>query len=401
MLYTKKSIERFRFNILSLIIILCLCWEPLQIFLLGIDGAGRIPFILLIIGNLIAFNNTKIVISKKPVVIYLFLVIYMFANGLLKESHMVFTGGIFAFITIVFSPVLLMLLVLYNSRINFNETLKIICVGLYLYCVMAMFSDATKSERFGSLINANIIGLNAMFCVFSLLFLWLRKCLSLPKLIVFLILPMFVIILTGSRTSFALVSLVVFCTFLMSRVWNARSLFFIFCLIAIFVLGFKYIIDNTVVGERLMGTTTQIEDSKIATGTVWDILGDRGIQYYISWNIFLQNPITGIGLRRWSIVGGTGVVFHSEYLVQYCENGIIGISLYLCFLSFYVRKLFRMIKDCARYSFVKRNAIFLLLVFTSILFTNFAYWTYTLYCCFVYYALIYSYLKDESIKDMK
>lgn len=149
-----------------------------------------------------------------------------------------------------------------------------------------------------------------------------------------------------------------------------------------------YILEHTLVGERLAGTTTQMEELGLATGTILDLFGDRGIQYYVSWPYFLDNLITGIGLRHWVEDGPTGHVCHSEYLTMYLENGLIGIALYA---AFYYQIIKRLLQRKAATAGTDKNIFkYLLLTFIALLFINSVLWSFDALGFFAVYALSYT-----------
>ena len=161
----------------------------------------------------------------------------------------------------------------------------------------------------------------------------------------------------------------------------------------IFILGViavitYYILEHTLVGERLTGTSTQVEGGQLETGTILDLFGDRGFQYYVSWPYFLDNLITGIGLRHWAEDGPTGYVCHSEYLTMYLENGLIGIALYV---AFYYQIIKRLLQRKAATAGTDKNIFkYLLLVFIAMLFINSVLWSFDALGFFAIYALSYT-----------
>lgn len=384
------NLKAYRFGILekfiAFILIYVICSVPIQRFAQAVDGAGRFPTILLIFCCILILGKIKNDIFSKPLSIYLILAIYMLFNVLAKGTYM----PTFIYFKMIFDSVFFMWLVVYLSQVNFDKTIWILFIGFYLYTLLCFFNESmSTSERLGGVINANTIGLNAFFATAFALFLYIRKKVKLFLLVILLILPFFVAIQTGSRMTLGASLFVIAGTFIVSR--DKKN---ILSLIAgIFILGViaiitYYILEHTLVGERLAGTTTQMDESDLATGTILDLFGDRGIQYYVSWPYFLDNLVTGIGLRHWVEDGPTGLVCHSEYLTMYLENGLIGIALYATFYYQIIKRLFQ--RKAATAGTDKNIFKYLLLAFIAMLFINSVLWSFDALGFFSVYALSYT-----------
>lgn len=81
-------------------------------------------------------------------------------------------------------------------------------------------------------------------------------------------------------------------------------------------------------------------------------LGDRAAQYMLAWDLFLEYPITGIGLKNFSVMANYPFVLHTEYMVQLCECGIIGSALYLLFMGGLFKTVFRIWKSNGRLFYI-------------------------------------------------
>lgn len=282
-----------------------------------------------------------------------------------------------------------MWLVAYLSQVNFDKTIWILFIGFFLYTLLCFLNESAASEQDrlgGAAINANAIGLNAFFATAFALILYIRKKIKLLSLVVLLILPFYVAILTGSRMTLGASLFIIAGTFIVSRdKKNILSLIGGLFILGVIAIITYYILEHTLVGERLAGTTTQMENSDLATGTILDLFGDRGIQYYVSWPYFLDNLITGIGLRHWGEDGPTGFVCHSEYLTMYLENGLIGIALYAAFYYQIIKRLFQ--RKAATAGTDKNIFKYLLLAFIAMLFINSVLWSFDALGFFAIYAL--------------
>lgn len=380
-----------RFNgkqkFIAFVLIYAICWIPLHSFYLKIDAIGRFPLFALIFCCLITFSEIKKDAFRIPLLTYFILAIYMFINVLFKGTYPLHST--FIYFRLIFNSVFFMWLVAYLSQVNFDKTIWILFIGFFLYTLLCFLNESAASEQDrlgGAAINANAIGLNAFFATAFALILYIRKKIKLLSLVVLLILPFYVAILTGSRMTLGASLFIIAGTFIVSRdKKNILSLIGGLFILGVIAIITYYILEHTLVGERLAGTTTQMENSDLATGTILDLFGDRGIQYYVSWPYFLDNLITGIGLRHWGEDGPTGFVCHSEYLTMYLENGLIGIALYAAFYYQIIKRLFQ--RKAATAGTDKNIFKYLLLAFIAMLFINSVLWSFDALGFFAIYAL--------------
>ena len=99
-------------------------------------------------------------------------------------------------------------------------------------------------------------------------------------------------------------------------------------------------------------------------------LGDRAIQYVGGFEVFREHPVFGIGIGNYMTYTKTDYRLHTEYMVQLCENGLVG---FILLLLFYI-SVFRGRKRIRAYD---RN-FYILLCFglLAVLFIDFTSWTY-------------------------
>ena len=102
--------------------------------------------------------------------------------------------------------------------------------------------------------------------------------------------------------------------------------------------------ENTVMGQRL----SMIEETSMTYGAENSLflkfMGDRAFFYIYGFELFLKNPLNGIGLTNFPIYMNTEVPIHSEYIVQLCECGLIGSFLYLLFNASIIRSIIKAFK---------------------------------------------------------
>lgn len=150
-------------------------------------------------------------------------------------------------------------------------------------------------------------------------------------------------------------------------------------------VALQYVMHNTMMGQRF----NEVEDASEAAmknyEEVWwlKFVGDRALQYILGWELFLENPLTGIGLRNFMALTGFPVPLHSEYMVQLCEGGIVGSSIYLTFKYIIIKKVFVHKKRVSN-----NEGLILLSGIAMILFLNLTSWSYEGVRYFIMYGLI-------------
>lgn len=366
-------------------------WAPLQVWYIHADGAGMFSFYLLLVAFLVNINEVILTAWSKPLTIYAVLAVYMMLNGLLMGSAEMYPkGGEWLIVTHLMTPIMSMMIIAICASKDFDGTAKWMAYGLTIYCILCLRnSEMDDHDRLNAEINANEIALNAAIGYGLYLLLYLRQVIS-TKLMSLAIILAFLIVLTGSRMGLAMIALMSFgMSALKFDFRNVTNLFGALALTGLFVGASIYIMDNTVIGERMMGTTTDHEEIMYETGTILDYYGDRGLQYFLSWPVFLEHPIFGIGFHQWQEYSLTGHVCHSEYMVQYVECGLVALFLFLTFWYQMMRNLnyYRKITQEGE----KNTIIFLIVILVAIIYSNSVLWSYNMICVFTIYALAFAY----------
>lgn len=372
------------YNIVAFVIILLSIWSPLQVWILKIDGASRIPAFFCFIALFIVLCSKKRIWTK-PVKVYLLLLIYILINGYSKGGHILHYSGLpnWQMFWVLFKTFGYYLIIQYALSIYYKHTIKLLTYSLIIYCFICLIFSGFSVDRTELAINANEIAINASLTYGLVILNSVYNPQVRLKTIVLALVPFLTVLMTASRMGFAIIVLITM-LFIIGRnktkSVRAKFLSIILCLIVGFC--FNLIMDNSEVGERYESTLSTTEEHEdLQTGTVLDYLGDRGFQYYTSWNLFCDNPITGIGFMSWAQYNPTGHICHSEYLFQYLENGLIGFILYCIFLVLTYRQYKRKPNEDGDKSI-------LLALFISILFANVVLWTYSSFAVFAVFAIL-------------
>lgn len=377
-------------------IALAILWSPLTVWYLHIDAAARTPLVFFVLSLLLFYKDFQKYAWKMPIKLYVFVAFYMLINGLVKGSAAAYErDGLYLMCTNILEPVLTMMITIILARKNFNRTVRILSIVLLLYCFICLLNAGyDESERLNVGLNANEIAIHCAICIGLLLLQFSQSRRTKSWLFVIISLfPLYVILKTGSRMALTMVIIEVLFIWL-SRIDLKNPKHIIGSVIAaiMIVLIGSYILNNTMIGERMMSTSEQGSELIFATGTFLDKFGDRGWPYYYSWPYFLQNPITGIGFHRWILYSPAELVFHSEYLVQYVECGLLSFIPYMVFLFWLLKLISKKVKT-STVPMDKTMSMELLGLLLAIFFSNFVLWSYDTHVVFIVYGLIFSYSK--------
>lgn len=367
-------------------VLVCINYHPLVQWILHLDGAGRVPFVLYMLSFILLFRKLIRTAIKVPIIFYILLTLFQFCNALIKGSPLLEESS-YLLIVHLLCPLITMLVVTHCARRKFNYTLRLCTIGLFIYsCFCIVFSGLFSIERTDADINANEIALYSAINVGLFLLCYVRRLISFNKLL-FVAIPLILVVITGSKMGFAMVALM-FVGLWVNMVSNKSLSYKLkgFIVLAIMLSALIYILNHFEVGSRFeeMNDINQ----NLVTGTVLDNFGDRGAQYYFSWPVFKEHPVTGIGIGNWSQLNPTGHVCHSEYLVQYLEGGLICFSLFILFWIYLFKKL-KLRKKFIHNSTLDKGTINLMyFILASIIFSNSVLWSYDMHCVFIVYALV-------------
>ncbi len=376
------------------ILSLSILWIPFQKLLFHVDEAGRSITVLVIFSLLVNLKEICKWCISKPVSFCILLGLYMVGNGLFHHSQDIYAGGvmgIFYMTKMILMPVAVMLLTICVFRYKYDNALNVLTLVFILYSVISIFTGSTEyDDVHNELANTNEVVLMIIPAFSFLIIQYVRKKIDLIRFVGLIILVFASVLLTGSRMGFGMAAIIGLMSILLLRNKNSISstLRTTLLLVASYFV-FNYILSNTGVGERLAGTTTQVEDMNLAaTDTFWDIFGDRGLAYYYSWPYFLEHPFFGIGFHQWQNYNMMRQTAHSEYLTQYLEGGLTSFSLYLLFFIGLIVRTWK----CRTIGIDKesRTAKVLFASLLAVAFADFVLFTYNSLGVFVIYGAAYS-----------
>ncbi len=379
----------------------CIIWTPLQLYYLHVDGAARTIMLLSIIALLLnysSFHNHRNLFHSTQFVCWTILVVFSFINSMAKgfeaeNGFLIYIWGEFL------SPYIFLLIAILEINHDTNRCLKIILIAQLLYLIIGgtHFSGGAF-DRFSAVGIGNLLPLMGASCVFIAGLLFCNRQLKGGWITygLILVVVLYIIIMAATRKALGAVVLAVAGMVLgRSKKVNIQSMILVALFALIVYWGMGFLIENTLIGQRIVSSSEEYDVPLSSNPTInsflMTLLGDRSIMYYMGSQIFHQHPITGIGLNNFSKISQIGIRLHTEYMVQICENGLVGFSL----LIIYYLTLFRGLNKKRK----KGNNIFVYLFgLLMILFLNLTAWTYNMNYIMIIYSVLIFYINSTTIK---
>lgn len=395
-----------RFFIIRLFIVYTLLQIIIQRFVVTFDQAGRIPLILLVI---IIFQNYKDPLFRKaytssPVVFYLLWCVYSFMNWKLIGLYDIENMQPWVFVAQSFIlPVNYMAIVYYMaSKENRRITIWIL-VAFVLYIIAGnVFQDrgtgsGTGWSARGGLILGNRLPLCAMVMSFVAVLAYIKTYITKKYVYAILALALFSIMWIATRKAFGgFMIIILFYVLTQIDYKKPKNILLLLSVFFVLYIGTNFLFDHSTMGERMNEIEEQGERFNDTDNPFLNFVGDRAAHYIMGWNLFLDSPINGIGLRNFQILTDYPVQLHTEYMVQICENGIVGTVLYLLFTIGMLRLCIR-----AKRCISDKIGVICLGGMVMILFVSFTSWIYDTIYYFAVYGLVLASCKPLSSKYIK
>lgn len=386
-------------------IFICLIWPPFRLYILRADGAGRIIMILSIIAillNLFEFWKSKKLFVKPAFLCWTALLCYSMWNVFAKGFNTEYTTFKFLRVNFFDTFVLLIIAMLELSRNKEKALLTLwIALGVYLLIGLPSFGSRGDEGRYGIEGIGNLYPLHAVSFLFVSSVLFAEEKINRTVFLVLAAVISVIILLSGTRKAFGAEAILLLGFVLNNgKKKNIWTWIRIVVLGTILVYGIMYVMSHTVVGSRILASADNedfyvqlVENDKI-NDYLMLLLGDRAIMYELGIELFHENFWTGIGLTNFMDVTGYEQRIHSEYIVQLCENGIIGFAL---LMLYYVLLIIGLVRN--RKGDNKNKIGVVLFGLIALLFLNLTSWTYCQNWAMVFYAIVLKYAYFDSKTD--
>lgn len=281
----------------------------------------------------------------------------------------------------------------YEASIDFDGALNRLFYIFFIYAILGIFFQEseliTKGHNEGR--NRTTLGNHFPLAMCSYAFIaFLAKTKKIfSNLKVFSIICMVIAVIIESATRKCLGAVFLLAIFYFLSQFNMKSpktyILLLVSLIGLYT-AYCYVLDNTLIGDRLKNVEDEVN---VSVNVPWylSFLGDRASHYMLAWDMFLDNPINGVGTKNFMHLSRLGMPPHTEYMTQLCEGGLIGSSLFIIFLV----KIIRLLKKSFEYHIDKGCSIICLSGVFMLLFISLTAWIYEGAHFFVIWSLVLAY----------
>lgn len=390
-------------------IALVLLWEPLQGTILTVDGKGRTLFFMTLLSLVINFSDKhfrKLFLSK-PIAIWgiwcVYAAINTYACGYTLE-HITYPY-------FVVNKLICPLAVLGASAFEFTKkSRKFLRFALWIFVVYVLIGtflmDSTYIEGGGDIEGrsslGNLLALNTiMILFFALMRYSYNKDIGGAGLVLLLSFAVGIIVYSSTRKALGAGAILVI-AFIISQIsWNVKSFLKLGAAVAFFSIGYTYVMEHTPMGERLKNLNEETEHfsekyDEIEDNLFLQAMADRAPQYILGTELFLKQPVTGVGLMNFQSKADYPYRLHTEYMVQLCECGLIGS---LLFLGFYFSILKHLIRKFHVSDVDKKLCITMVGGLLALIFIYFTAWGYSMPHYFVMLGTIIAFSKEIGLKQ--
>ena len=336
-------------------------------------------------------NCFKIAFRNKVISIWLLWLIYSYTvwryQGISSmENELFFISNAFLL------PISIMFFVYIEACKNMKRT------TLFLLCVETTFvllglllqsrgsGSGTGWDARGGSDLGNALPLNAVVMSFFSLWAYIKGYIKRKHLIALLVVSLMGIFFTSTRKALGAWSIgIIFFSLTQFDYHKPSNLFKLIGLVIVAYVAYQLMMNYTMMGQRFNEVDSSAEWAMREYQDVWWLkpLGDRALHYILAWELFVQHPIFGIGLNNFQYFTDFPVPIHSEYMVQLCECGIIGFSLYVLFNYNLIRRIFKFKK-----AFSNNEGLILLSAISGTLFLSLTAWFYDTPYIFAQYGII-------------
>ncbi|PHS14738.1 MAG: hypothetical protein COA86_15180 [Kangiella sp.] len=383
------------------IFLICLLflWQGVQVTIAdGLDGAGRLvtllALILLFINLFFNSHYRKQFIEKNSIIrIGLFWCVYAVLNSAIKYNSDEVSTFTFISINLVIPFILMSSLSALRVE-SIMLLLKCLKYTVYVVCLlMFIYADVVNGRLNVSLIDPNELSLIVYLLIILITISYLLRQQTVMQTVLLLLPPLYFSVQIGSRMGVVGTGMLLIGLFFVTRN-KVISFKRVVVLIPIAIIVLTYILNQTVVGERLLNSSEESQQltDQSAEGTIFEYYGDRGLYYIIGWQAFLDEPATGIGLRNFQY-NYYATVLHPEVMIQLAELGLIGIFIYIAFQSKVIVAIFSLRQRKSNISILYNYFPFIVAV---LFFSSTTLFLYSSYSIAIIYGLMILFLKNET-----
>lgn len=392
------SLSLLNYFYLSLMIL----WHALQKSIMTFDAGGRTIFfstLLVLFVNLRSRQFQKIAFGL-PSRIWLIWVIYTAFNVYIQGYNV--KNLLFSFFIILhlFAPYVVMVVSAFEFVKDKEKLLKVLLYSFLAYSIIGFFFMdnfyvAMQEGRDAGKTLGNLLAINTVFIVSCSALLYKFKVFSQKKMYMFIVFAVAIIVVSATRKAFGAVIIIYISLIISQTKLNFHNIIKIVAISTILYVGFDYMMENTFMGERFINEAEK--EHYTGNNPFLKLVGDRASNYIIGYKIFQDNPIFGIGIGNYRSYTNTSLVLHTEYMVQLCENGIVGFALFAMFYISIIYKLYKIKNN----PILKSGKTIMIGTITAILFMGLTAWIYDFHFYFAVIGVAIGYIYYSRINTKR
>lgn len=329
-----------------LYIIWAIVFPALQNNLLPVDGMGRSYMILTLTCWAVNIANQRFRNTLKTSTI-----IYWILWSCIVGCVWIYWGklgnpnaprSVFFFRKFIF-PVSILIIAHYECRMNPQRLIQVAAYSLLFYLLIGIFFASSQhtweDENRGGGTMGNDLPLAGVVALAFFFFLYCQKRIDIKKLILVGGIAIYTAFWVATRKALVADAIIIV-FFIVSKIkLNLKSILILTVSVIAANYVFDFVINNSYIGQRFQEaaeSNTNIYD----TNWFLHLVSDRAVFYVLGEELFMRYPIFGIGIWNFMDMSGYPICIHPEYVVQYCETGIVGSILFILFnLSIYYKAL--------------------------------------------------------------
>lgn len=370
LMYQKSSMYSFKSKFNSFYIGLIILWPVLQ-NLIGVDGKGRIPFVVTLVFFTFSFIYNYKQLFTKPLRLWWIWVGYALVNTFFIQGTLMQHDQIMGFITYVIAGPLLAYCIITESLIRRAQISKYVGYIVLLYLACALLTPSTNLEdEHGISMFGNIVPISIVFFVFIFAVRFVHKDITFKTFGIITVVAVFFVVVSATRKAFGGMAIVLFFTYLSKVQKLSFKTIYITLLIGLLLYVLSDLFQSSDLWIRFSNANKESATSDYKDNLFLSLMDDRAIMYVTGWDIFCNNLWFGIGLRNYLNSGFYAYTLHTEYMVQMAECGIIGSTLFLWFYLKMAKGLVRGVKLHSSEALVYFGG------YMTIVFMSFTAWTY-------------------------
>lgn len=367
----KNILFAFMHSLNYFYITIILLWQVIQNYI-GVDGKGRIPFLVTIIYLIYSLVRKSNIMFSMPLRIWWVWVVYALVNTFFIQGSPMKSDIIMSFFTKTIAGPLLVCAIIEEYLKNKVLCLKYVGSVLltYIVCAIMVPYESTVFDSHGISGFGNIVPITCVFLAFVSSMRFISKGISKKTYFLLIGFALGAIIVSATRKAFGgIIIVMVFTYFAYLEKRSFRSI--VNMLVAgLIVYIASESLKTTQLWERFTDGLDASRVGEYSDNRFLSAMGDRAFMYVEGWNLFLDHKWLGIGLRNFVNMEYSRLTLHSEYMVQLSECGIVGSSLFLLFYGNIIRRLFQAYKLLPSMTLVHFGGL------AVILFMSFTAWTY-------------------------